>query len=187
MSESLLSSFLMSDVSQFLRSLTKNEQPWAIRSKIRAFAHSLSFGEVRERFAHGRSFLVSDLSESLILFSLKKRIQNIQKTKILATKKNLWIANWLIYHERPERFAHSHSFDMSDLSNSLTVAHLSWAIWANRSQSLIWFEQNERMRKMSEWANEQMSEFPALSGRANGSFTSSKLLSNFAAPVHCYF
>ena len=31
------------------------------------------------------------------------------------------------------------------------VAHLSWAIWANRSQLLIWFEQNERM-----------SEFPAL-------------------------
>ena len=36
-------------------------------------------------------------------------------------------------------------FVMSDLSNSLTVAHLSWAIWAN------------------EWmSDEQMSEFPAL-------------------------
>ena len=34
---------------------------------------------------------------------------------------------------------------MSDLSVSLTVAHLSWAIWANHSQSLIWFEQNEQM------------------------------------------
>ena len=31
------------------------------------------------------------------------------------------------------------------MSNLLTVAHLSWAIWANHSHSLIWFERNERM------------------------------------------
>ena len=53
-------------------------------------------------------------------------------------------------HERLEQFAHGRSFGMSDLSNLLTVAHLSWAIWANRSQSLIWSEQSELM---SEWAN----------------------------------
>ena len=35
--------------------------------------------------------------------------------------------------------------------NSLIVAHLSWAIWANRSQSLIWSDRYERM-----------SEFPTL-------------------------
>ena len=44
------------------------------------------------------------------------------------------------------------SFLVSDLSNSLTVAHLYWAIWEICSQSLIWFEQNEQMSK---WANEQ--------------------------------
>ena len=58
-------------------------------------------------------------------------------------------------HERLEQFAHSRSFGMSDLSNLLTVAHLSWAIWANRSQSLIWSEQSELMSEwvnMSEWA-----------------------------------
>ena len=52
-------------------------------------------------------------------------------------------------------FAHSCSFPLSDLSDSLTVAHLSWAIWATRSQSLIWFERNElneRNERMSEWA-----------------------------------
>ena len=43
---------------------------------------------------------------------------------------------------------------MSDLSDSLTVTHLSWAIWANCSQSLIWFEQNEQ-RSEREWANSQ--------------------------------
>ena len=32
MSDSLIPSFLMSDVSESLRSLTKNEQPWVIRS-----------------------------------------------------------------------------------------------------------------------------------------------------------
>ena len=44
-----------------------------------------------------------------------------------------------------------HSCIMKDLSESLTVAHLSWLIWANRSQLLIWSEGSERM-----------SEFPAL-------------------------
>ena len=58
----------------------------------------------------------------------------------------------LICHERPERFSHSRLFVLSDLSASLTVSHLSWVIWANRSQLLNWFEQNERMSK---WANSQ--------------------------------
>ena len=53
-------------------------------------------------------------------------------------------------------FALVRSFDISDLSNSLTVPHLSWAIWVNCSQSLIWFEWSEQM------SDEQMSEFPAL-------------------------
>ena len=30
-----------------------------------------------------------------------------------------------VTHEQPEQFAHSRSFDMSDLSDLLTVAHLS--------------------------------------------------------------
>ena len=60
----------------------------------------------------------------------------------------------LIWHERPERFAHRSKFVLSNLSDSLTVAHLSWAIWANRSQSLIWFEQISEWA-MSKWANSQ--------------------------------
>ena len=51
----------------------------------------------------------------------------------------------LISSEQPERFTHDHSFPLSDLSESLTVAHLIWAKW-----------ENEQM------INEQMSEFPAL-------------------------
>ena len=75
----------------------------------------------------------------------------------------------LIFGERPERFAHSHSFDISDRSDSLTVAHLSWAIWANHSQWLIWFKQKEQM------SDERMSKFPALEKQAIGSFLVSDL------------
>ena len=63
----------------------------------------------------------------------------------------------LICPERPERIAHIRSFVMSDLSDLLTVAHLSWATWANSSHSLICPEGFERMSKwaMNEWANSQ--------------------------------
>ena len=40
-------------------------------------------------------------------------------------KKKEQFSNSIFYHERPERFAHGHLFVMSDLSESLTVAHLS--------------------------------------------------------------
>ena len=44
--------------------------------KNKWFAHSLTFGEQPERIAHGRSFLVRDLSDSLtlLIFKNKKRI-----------------------------------------------------------------------------------------------------------------
>ena len=41
------------------------------------------------------------------------------------------MAHSLIFSERPERIAYSRSFVLSDLSESLTVAHLIWAKWAN--------------------------------------------------------
>ena len=62
----------------------------------------------------------------------------------------------LISSERPEQIAHGRSFPLSDLSDLLMVAHMSWAIWANRSQSLIWFERNELNERMSD------ERFPAL-------------------------
>ena len=64
----------------------------------------------------------------------------------------------LIYHERPERIAHSCSIVMRGLSDSHTVAHLSWAIWANCAQSLIWYERSER------WANSQPWFIPSVKG-----------------------
>ena len=55
---------------------------------------------------------------------------------------------------------HSRSFFMSDLSDSLTVTHLSWVTWAILSQSLICLERSEQiahchsfdLSRMSKWA-----------------------------------
>ena len=94
---------------------------WAIRSKKQLFAHLLIFGERPERFAH---ILIKKegMSRSLVFY-----LKNLQKTNKKRTKK----------------------YDISQIiwSESLTVAHLSWVIWGNRSQSLIWSER---------WANEQI-------------------------------
>ena len=98
-----------------------------------------------------------------------KHTKNIQKNTIVVkffwancsffviNRANERFAHFLIYHERPEQITHGRSFVMSDLSDLLTVAPLSWAIWANHSQSLIWFEQSEQMSElaMSKWANFQ--------------------------------
>ena len=46
---------------------------WAICWKNKQLAHSFIFGEQPERLAHGRSFLVSDLSDSLTTQSLPKK------------------------------------------------------------------------------------------------------------------
>ena len=74
------------------------------------------------------------------------------------------------------------SFIMSTLSESLTVAHLSWAIWAIRTWSLICLERPERfahsrsfvlndlsesltvahLMRNEQMSDEQMREFPAL-------------------------
>ena len=48
---------------------------------------------------------------------------------------------------------------MSDLSESLTVADLSWATWAIRSQSLIYFEKSEGIAHSRSF---DLSEFSAL-------------------------
>ena len=65
-------------------------------------------------------------------------------------KKIFWVNYWLLWayegwtiHSKNERFAPKNE----------RLAHLSWATWANHSQSLIWSEGSEQMRDLSEWAN----------------------------------
>ena len=67
-------------------------------------ALSLIYSEQPEQIAHGRSFVLSDLRDSLTVAHF------------------LW-ATWVIAHYR--------SFVLSNLSKSITVAHLIWAKWAN--------------------------------------------------------
>ena len=107
------------------------------------------FGERPERIAHGLSFLVSNLSDSLSSLIKKEGMRkSLVKKRRKKTYQKIWFYN---FSQLFLSKSISRSVDMSDLSDALTVAHLSWAIWANRSQSLIWFERSE-----------QMSEFPAL-------------------------
>ena len=76
-------------------------------------------------FFHMISFL---FSESKMTFS---------DSRLLGQGRHLSWATWaicsqlLLSSERPERYAHGRSFVLSDLSKSLTVAHLIWAKWAN--------------------------------------------------------
>ena len=83
-------------LSKLLIFLSESGNEWFAK-KTEPFTNSLFYHEQPERIAHGCSFVMSDLSDSLT------------------------IALW---HEPPERFAHSHSFVLSDVSKSLTVTHL---------------------------------------------------------------
>ena len=143
-----------------------------LKHKNEQFAHSLIFGEWPEQFAHGHSFLVRDVSESLMVayfwwatwvigshHSLKKRkwvnhsffSKNLQK----CTKKHfiqIFLSESLVFCEQKSKWAICSekrsnllicSFIMSDLSKLLTVAHLSWRTWAIHSRLLFWHERPE--------------------------------------------
>ena len=135
-SDLLIHSFFVSDLSDLLMVAHFWWATWAICSH--------------------RSFLVSDLSDSLTSLTKKEGM-----SKLLIFLTNLAY----IKHTKKIRFQiflanifwANRSFVLSDLSDLLTVTHLSWVIWVNRSQSLNWFERNEWMSKwaMSKWANSQ--------------------------------
>ena len=57
--------------------------------------------------------LIGFLSESLVFCKKNERMSDSIKK----------VSDWLIFGEQPERFAHGHSFLVSDLSNLLMVAH----------------------------------------------------------------
>ena len=147
------------------------------------FAYSLIFGE--------HSFLVNVLSDLLTALFKKRECANrnffFKLTKTFKTyikirfysifwanrlffvskrvneqfAQKKWFDHLLFYHERPEQIAHGCSFVMSDLSDLLMVALLTWAI---HSQSLICPERIAHshsfdLSDLSKWV---MSEFPTL-------------------------
>ena len=137
----------------------------------------LIFGEQPEQFTHGHLFPLSDLSKSLtvahfwwatwaicshcwerIFCFFKKLFKKMISFEFFLSKSLVFL--WV--KEKKERFAQKTSdllilfFVLSNLSKSLTLAHLSWATRAIRSHSLICPERFERL------SDEQMSEFPTL-------------------------
>ena len=127
-------SFLVSDLSGLLTSLIFGEWPeW--------FTQIAHFWWATWAMRSHCSFLVRDLSDSLTSLIKKEGMSKSliflnKKTYIKRTKKDC----------NPKLLSESlfRSFIMSDLSKSLTVAHLSWATWAIRSRSLFWYEQPEQ-------------------------------------------
>ena len=101
---------------------------WAICSKSERFTHLLISSERPERIAHRRSFVLRDLSDSLMVVHF------------------LW-ATWairsrlLICLEQSEQIAHSRSFDLSKMSKweMSEWAMSEWAMseWVN-SQPWFW-------------------------------------------------
>ena len=137
MSDVLICSFLVNNLSNSLTVAHFWWVTWVNRSRL------LIFGEQPERFAHSCSFVISDLS-NLLLLPFKK--EGMSESLIFLKTSDLLI----------------HSFIMCNLSKSLMVALLSWVTWAIRSQSLICPERSEQIVHscsskwtMSKWANEQ--------------------------------
>ena len=140
----------MSDLPGSLNKILRNIS--IIFSDDHSFAH---FWWAKWAISSHCSFYLSKMSDSLTLLTKKEKMS---KSKTFLERS----AHSLISSERPERITHGGSFVLSDLSNSLTVAHFLWATWAIRLRSLICLERSERiahsrsfdLSEMSEWANE---------------------------------
>ena len=122
------------------RFLPKKWVIWAICSRL------LISSERPERISQDRSLVLSDsltlLRRNLLLFL--KKFKKLQKTY------KIFLSESLIFCEQKRKWAICSkklsnslicSFVLSFLSESLTFAHMSWATWVIRSQSLICPEQ----------------------------------------------
>ena len=131
-------SFDLSEMSNSLTSLTKKEK----MSKNERFAHF--FKKIFKK-----TLIKTWWNKILDFFSQICLSKSLIRSFPLSKMSNSLTS--LISSERPEQIAHGCSFLVSDLSDSLRVAHLSWVICANRSQLLSSFDLSE----MSKWANER--------------------------------
>ena len=122
------------------------------RSDLKQLRQSWRWNKTYWAITRAGNSLIGFLSE-LLVFCKKWANERF-------AQKNKQFARSLIFGERPERFAHGHSFLVSDLMESLLVAHFWWATWAicshrlflvsNLSNLLTSFIKNERM---SNWLN----------------------------------
>ena len=91
----------------------------------KTFDHPYSMFPFSEMKCRAGNSLIGFPSESLVF------CPKISERAIRS--KNGRFTHSLIFGERPERFTHNRSFPLSDLSESLMVAHFWWATWVIRS------------------------------------------------------
>ena len=147
----------------------KNESNLLIGSffgeRTERFAHLLIFGEQPDWFAHIAHYWWAN--EGIARFLKKVPKNMILVTYFWASRSFVKLkSKWAICSKKRANRSKKRaicSFIMIDLSQLLTVAHLSWVTWAIRSQLLICSEQSERIAHsrsfdVIEWANERMSD-----------------------------
>ena len=132
---------------------------WAIFSKNYQFAQKTS-----------NSLIFGEQPEDLLIWLIKKEWMSNLKQKVekntISVKFFKANCSFFVSERANEQFPQKtsdsrlHSFIMIDLSELLTVALLTWATWAIRSQLLICLEQYERIAHrrsfdLSNWANER--------------------------------
>ena len=112
-SDLLIRSFLVSNLSDLFASLIKKRE-WANRSFFLNLQKTYQKIRFNQTFWANRSF-----------FGFCER----NSKWAICSKQTEQFSNSLFYHERPEQIAHNRTFVMSDLSDLLTVALLTWATW----------------------------------------------------------
>ncbi len=97
-------------------------------------------------------------TSTLMLFTMLHSIKaglGIRSSDIRANR-SFFAQKWVNerFAQKNERFTHL-PFLVSEMSDSLTIAHFLWAPWANCSWSLIFGEQPERFAHIAHfwWAN----------------------------------
>ena len=147
MSDSLIRSFLVSDLSNSLTIAHFLWATWANRS------WSLIFGERNERFAHMAHLIWAKWAIHSHRSPKKRKWAKMSDSLIFPI--NFFLS--YIKHTKNKTLDFFSQIVLSDLSDSLMVAHLSWVIWANHTQSLIWFERNERMSDVGPYSSRPIS------------------------------
>ena len=149
-------SFVMSNLNDSLTSLFKKRE-WAKRSFFKNLQKTFKKGPKIQFYSNLFEWITRFLWVKEWMSDLLKKTSNLLMRSFIMSDLSKSLMVTLFFHERPEEFAHGHSFVMIDLSDLRTAAHLSWAIWANCSQLLIKMRVFERMREwtMSKWANSQ--------------------------------
>ena len=143
-----------SDLSASLALLIKKEGMSESQIFLKNFQKLLKNRNKKYNFCQifwaNRSFYVCERKSQWAICSKKRVIRSFAHLS-WATWGNRSRSHF--WHDQPERFAHSRSFVLIDLSKSLKVAHFIWAIWANEQMSEFPTWENYMHRSMFIYKN----------------------------------